>query len=389
MKKILLFIILFFITLNLYSFSHTIKGNNLIWSPVSDLEFIYSIYGKSSGQIIWKKYDMGKQKGETVYYGDSLIPQWSYDGEITVFTKGKIFIINSEGKTKEYESSVDDLASFDWSLKGDKIIYSDEEKIYILELKNNNNYFVIKGCSPAFIDNDKKILYFDEELKVNIIDESLKSKTIISEIVKKVYPLKNQNKFLFQIKKTIKLYDLSNSIIYVITEDKNSITGFAISYDFEFLTYNNEAGEHFIVHIPTRMKIKITEDKNFFIQKLSKSKKYSAFEKSREILILDISSYINAFNLNNIYKISFGAKDKIQPGTSLEIYQEKKNPFSNELIGYEEQNFKGLIKIMTVYEDYSFGIIDKEFSSNKKIEDGDAVLWKNKDKDKLGTVLKK
>ena len=387
MKKILVFTILFFLTINLYSFSHNVKGNNVIWSPVSDLKFIYSIYGKSSGQTIWKIYYLEKKKEKTIYYGNSLIPQWSYDGKNLAFTKGNKLSINSDNKAVEYETSVDHLSSFDWSLNGDKITYSDEEKIYVLELKNNNNYFVINGSSPSFIDNDKKMIYFDEELRVNIVDESLKSKIVLSDIVKKICPLKNQNKFLFQIEKAIKLYDLANDIIYTIAEDENTVSDFTVSYDYEFLAYNNPAGDHYIVHIPTRMKIKVTTDKNYFIQKLSGNNKYSAFEKDQEILILGIDSYINTFNLKNIYKISFGAKDKITPGTTLEIYQEKKNPFSDQLIGYEEQNFKGMVRIISVYEDYSLVVIDKEFSTDKKIENGDAVLWK--EKDKLGTVLKK
>lgn len=387
MKKIILLTILFFFALNSYSFSYDINGNNIIWSPISDLKFVYSVYGKASGKQIWKEYDLAKKRSETIFHGNSLIPQWSYDGKNIAFTKRNILLMRSANKFKEYNTSVEDLLSIDWSLKGDKIIYSDGEKIYILEIRNNNNSFIIKGATPFFIGNDKKIIYFDENLRVNIFDESLRPKTILTNIVNKIYPLKNQNKFLFQIEKAIKLYDLNSDIIYTLVEDKNDISSFNLSYDFEFLTYNNNAGEHYIVHISTMRKVRITVDKNIFAQKLSESNKYCAFEKTGQIHIKDISSFIGAFELKNVYKISFGMLDDISMGASLEIYQEKRDPFKNTLIGYESNNFKGVVKTIAVYEDYSYGMLDKEFSSNKPIEVGDAVVWK--EKNKLGIVLKK
>ncbi len=386
-KILIITILLFFLPLNLHSFSLDINGNNIIWSPVSDFQFIYSVYGKSSGKTIWKMYDLKKKKSETIYYGNSLLPQWSFDGKSVVFIRGDLLMVNSKGKIdKEYKMAVAEPASFDWSLKGDKITYSDGEKIYVLEMKKNNNYFVIKGESPLFIDNDKKIIYFDEDMKVNIVDESLKSKVIFPDIVKKILPIKKENKFLFQAGRMIKLYDLSDDIIYTVVKDGNDIASFNLSYDCNFLTYNNNAGEHFIVHIPTMRKIPLVTDKKFFTQKLSGNSKYCAFEKEGQIHIKDIKSFIDAFNLKDIYKISFGAIDGISAGASLEVFQEKKNPFTGKLAGYDAQNFKGTIKVIAVYNGHSYGMKDKKSSVGKQFEVGDVVLWK--EQNKMGIIQK-
>ncbi len=388
LKQILIIIIvLLTLTLNLHSFSLDINGNNIIWSPVSDFWFFYSVYGKSSGKTIWKMYDLKKKKSETIYYGNSLLPQWSSDGKSVVFTKGDLLMVNLKGTIdKEYKTAVKEPASFDWSLKGDKVTYSDGEKIYVLEMKNNNNYFVIRGESPLFIDNDKKIIYFDEDMKVNILDESLKSKVVFQDIVKKILPLKKENKFLFQADRMIKLYDLEDDIIYTLVKDGNDIGSFNLSFDCNFLTYNNSAGEHFIVHIPTMRKIPLLTDRKFFAQKLSGNSQYCAFEKEGQTHIKDIKSFVAAFNLKDIYKISFGAADDISAGTSLEVYQEKKNPFTGKLAGYDAQNFKGTINIIAVYNGYSYGMKDKKSSAGKHFEVGDVVLWKKQNK--MGVIQK-
>ncbi len=386
--RLLSILMFYFLTQNVYSFTHTIKGNNIIWSPVSDLKFIYSVYGKSSGKKIWKEYDLKNRKEKTVYYGDSLVPQWSYDGKSVLFTKGNVLMINSKGTmVKEFKASVAEPTSLDWSLKGDKITYSDGEKIYMLELKNNNNYLVINGESPLFVDNDKKILYLDKDMKVNIVDKSLKSRVLLDKIVKKIFPLKNRNKFLFHTGNAIKLYDISDDIIYTLVLDEKKITGFNVSYDFNFLTYNNDIGEHFIVHIPTMLKVPVVKDEMFFTQKLSANIKYYALENSREIHIKDVENYISAFKLEDIYKASFGSADGIKVEASLEVYQEKKNPFTGKLTGYEAQNFKGSIRVIAVYKDYCFGMADKKSSDKNRIETGDVVIWK--EKNKMGIIIKK
>ncbi|MBU1076515.1 MAG: hypothetical protein KKH98_04440 [Spirochaetes bacterium] len=388
MRKIILSVLFFFLCSNLYSLSYNIEGNHIIWSPVSESLFLYSVYGKSTGTTIWKVYDLKKKMGKTVYYGNSLLPQWSFDGKGIMFTKKNMMqMYSEEGELKEYATSVVDLLSFDWGVKGDKITYSNGEKIYVLEIENNNNYAVVDGESPSFMDNDKKILYFDKDLKVNLVDESLKSKILIDKSVKKVFPAKVKNMFFYQTEKDIDLYDLDSEAEYRIVEDENEISSFDVSYDHDFLTYINNKGDHFIVHIPTHLKIKMLSDKDYFAQKISSHNTLIAFEKSGAIEIKDVRSYLDTFKLENIFKISFGSTDGIIAGMSLEIYQEKKNPFTEKLIGYDEEGFKGAVKVIAVYKDHCFGMIDKEFSSEKTIEVGDAVLWK--EKEKLARVLKK
>ncbi len=386
MKKILTVILFLLILTDLYSFSKEINGNNIIWSPVSDIQFLYSVYGKSSGKTMWRVYDTEQDQGNTIHYGNSLVPKWSYDGKKIVFTdKNMILIYSDDQKVQKYSTSVDDLVSFDWSLKEDKITYSDGEKIYILELSKKNNYLVINGESPLFIDNDKQIIYFDRNSRVNIVDESLKSRVLLTNIIQKIFSLKNQNSFIFQDDNTIKLYDISHSVIYTLVQDENEIDSLNISYDFEFLTYSDNIGEHFVVHIPTMMKVSVLKNKDFFAQRLSMNNKYSAFEKNGMIQVKDVKSYISAFNLKNIFKISMGSSDGIKIGSLLEVYQEKKNPFTGKQIGYEEQCYKGALKVIAVYEDYCFASPDKDFTGNKTIEVGDAVLWKGKNK--LGNIL--
>lgn len=388
MKKVFVLLIVLIFCSSLHTATHNMKGNNIIWSPVEETLFLYSVYGKSSGTTIWKVYDLLSKNQRTIYYGNSLLPQWSFDGKSIVFSKKNVIQISSEeGEMKDYTTSVADLVSFDYGVKGDKIVYSNGEKIYILELKANNNYFVVDGANPSYINNDKKIIYFDKDLKVNLVDETLKSKVIISNMVKKIYPFKKKDQFLYQEGRTIKLYDLSSGSSSDIVNDKQGVLDFEVSYDNQFITYQNNKGEHYIVHVPTHLKVKVLTDKKYFSQKLSNKNKYACFQKSGEISIRDIKTSINAFGLKNIYKLSIGKKDGLQPGISLEIYQEKKNPFTDKVIGYDEQGFKGTVKVIAVYAEYSYGMIDKEFSSDKPIEVGDAVLWKAKDK--LGSVLKK
>lgn len=388
MKRIGAFLIILLFCGNVYSLSYNIKGDNIIWSPVSEELLLYSVYGKASGTRIWKIFNIKNKKSDTMFYGNSLLPQWSLDGKSIVFTKKNVIqLFTDNKKVKEYTTSVVDLTDYNWGVKGDRLTYSNGEKIYILEIGKNNNYFVANGESPSFIDNDRKILYFDKDLKVNIIDETLKSRVLIDNMVKKVIPLKLKNGFLFHEENNIKFYDLLNNKSYIIVNDKNQILDFYISYDNEFLTYNNSKGEHFAVHILTHLKMQVKSDKKYFAHKLSYKNKFSCFEKSGEADIISADTYIDAFNINSIYKVSFGSIDNVKKGDTLEVYQEKKNPFTERLIGYDENGFKGSVRIISVYEDYCFVMIDKELSNNKKIEIGDAVLYKGKDK--LGSILKK
>ncbi|MHA1344554.1 MAG: hypothetical protein ACTSQG_11240 [Promethearchaeota archaeon] len=344
-KKVSIILIFLFFLINsfLFSYSKEISGNNIIWSPVSDTIFLFSKFTKGSGKSIWKLYDLDKGRSQTLIWHESLIPKFSSDGKFVIFAvKNKFLIYNiKDGTSKEFNSAVDTIESFDVSLSNNKIVYSDGDKIYVLNIFQKDNFFVVNGSSPFFINSDKTIIYFDEDLKVNLIDESLSSKSLLTNVVSKLIPFKKENKFLFSINNYIKLYDLDKGKIFVLIKEKNGIDNFNISYDGEFLNYDNNKGEHFVVHIPTGLRVKIFTDKKIFAQKMSCNNKYCAFEKSRTTLIKDVGIYIKAFHLEDIYKVSFGKKDGLKIGTMLEVYQEKKNPFTGKLIGYDEQNFKG------------------------------------------------
>ncbi|MDD5065572.1 MAG: hypothetical protein PHF84_00860 [bacterium] len=361
-----------------------IKGNNLIWSPVSSNDLIYSVYGKSSGTVIWKLYHISENDEETIFYGNSLVPLWSYDGKNIVFTRKESLVLNYSNKEKEIKVTAGHIATYDISLKSDKILYSDNEKIFVCELKDNNNYFFANGSNPLFVDNDKKVIFCDENLKANIMDQDMNAKVLFTNIVKKIIPVKSDDSFLFLDNNRISLYDLSDQTAYPVVDDESEILDFQLAYDPDFLTYQNNQGKSFMVHIPTRLKVLLLEEKGVFSQKLSRDNRFCAFEKNNLILINNIEKYTATFNLNSVYRISLGEKDGLNSGVQVEVYEEKKNPFTQKVIGYDENGFKGVLKIITVFKNYSYGLLEKDLSTDKIFQKGDAVLWK--EKNALGTI---
>ena len=374
-----LFFIIFFIQLNLINAEAlTIHGNNLCWSPADENKFIYSSYGKKSENSIWHLYNIGNNNEDTIYFGESTKPLWLYNGKNIIFTKNNKIIIYENNSQKEFASSSENITSVDVSLKSDKILYSDGYKINIFDVNNNNNSFIINGHDPVYFDNDNKILFLDENLQVNVLDESLKTTVVLKDIVKKILPLKNDNKFLYLYNNTINLFDFQDQTVYPIVEESTEIINFNIGFNNDFLVYNSKPGDVFLVHIPTKLKVKIYSDKDCFSQKLSFQNKYCAFEKNEQIIINNIEEQVKAFNINNIFKVALGVKDGINTQMQLEIYEKKINPFTQKVIGYEPEQFKGVLKIISVYNGYSYGILDKENSTGKAIGSGDIALWKEK-----------
>lgn len=356
----------------------TIRGNSVIWSSVSGQEFVYSVYGKSSGNVMWKKYSVKDGDEETVFHGSSLPPLWSQDGSFIVFSRKNALVLRYTNAEKEHKTASSSIASFDLSKKSDKIVYSDSEKIYMCEPGKNNNYFFTGGSGPQFMDNDRKVLFLDENLKTGVVDEELKSRILLTNIVKKIAAFKSENRFLFLEGNRIGLYDLADDLVYPVVSDESEILNFSLSRDGRFLVYNSSPGEVFLVHIPTRLKVLILNDKAVFNHQLSADNRFCSFEKSNQTSIMDMENFIESFGLDSVFRISLGMKDGLKNGMSVEVYEEKRNPFTQKVIGYDENGFKGVLKIISVFHAHSYGIQQEEESTDKPFQPGDAVLWKEK-----------
>jgi len=388
LKSILIFILLFLVIYQ-FGYSFTITGNNVIWSTEDKEEFIYSVYGKGTGKKIWKLYNIKEKSGITLFYGIGVIPQWSFDGkEIATASKNKIDVYYGPGTKKSYSLATEEIVELDFSYDGKKVVYSDGAKIYMLNLETGENSYVSYGKKPAFINKDKAIIFFDENYHLSTIDKEFKKKTIITNIVQKVFPFKTKNCFIFQDneKERIKFFDLDINKEIVIVEEEQEIPEFSVSPDYGFVIYTLENGELYIANIPTRLKVKILKDYGIFTPRISKDNKYCSYEKVNKIYIKEITKYIKAFELDKIYKINIGAVQGITIGTSIEIYEERKNPFTGKVIGMDENKFKGVLKVITVYDTYCYAKIDEEYKTEYTIEINDIAYWK--EKDLMGTIVK-
>jgi hypothetical protein len=71
-----------------------------------------------------------------------------------------------------------------------------------------------------------------------------------------------------------------------------------------------------------------------------------------------------------LVRISLGSKDNALPGEVVRFFEEKVNPVSGEVTGYDGSRPKGQGKILMVFGGYSFVEMDKP----GRIEVGDAVV---------------
>ena len=270
----------------------------------------------------------------------------------------------------------------DLSYNGKKIVYSDGTEIYLLDLETGENSLLGKGKKPAFINKDKAIIFFNEEFFLSAFDKNLQMKVITTNFIKNVFPFKTSNKIVFQDTDSskIKLFDLDLNVYkeIIIVDENDEIIDFSVSPDNNFLIYILKNGGLYLVHIPTHLKIKILNEYGIFTPKISKNNKYCSYEKENQIYIKEISNYIKAFNFDKIFKVNMGASQGITIGTSIEVYEERKNPFTGEVIGMDVNKFKGVLKVITVYDSYCYCKIDEEFKTDKSIEINDIAYWKEK-----------
>ncbi len=383
-KKIIFLIIacIFYVNLNSV-YPIIIKGNHIIWSTEDENEFLYSVYGKSTGKKIWKIYNIKEKTGITLFYDTGVVPVWSFDGKkIVTARKDKVDIYFSPDSKKSYTLAADEVVDIDLSYNGKKIVYSDGTEIYLLDLETGENSLLGKGKKPAFINKDKAIIFFNEEFFLSAFDKNLQMKVITTNFIKNVFPFKTSNKIVFQDTDSskIKLFDLDLNVYkeIIIVDENDEIIDFSVSPDNNFLIYILKNGGLYLVHIPTHLKIKILNEYGIFTPKISKNNKYCSYEKENQIYIKEISNYIKAFNFDKIFKVNMGASQGITIGTSIEVYEERKNPFTGEVIGMDVNKFKGVLKVITVYDSYCYCKIDEEFKTDKSIEINDIAYWKEK-----------
>ncbi|GEM_PF-3316873 len=380
-KKIILFLIVPFFFINSLQ-SVTVNGNNAIWSTEEDEEFLYSVIGKNTGKKIWKIYNIKKSTAITLFYDTGIIPVWSNDGKIIATSqKDKLIVYKGPTNTKSFNLATTEIVDMNFSYDNSKIVYSDGSKIYLMELANGENSFLGDGSKPFFMNNDKSIIYFDEEFHISTYKSNLKSDVITREFIKTVLPFKNENKYIFQDNdlKKIKLMDINLFKTVNVVEEYDEITDFAISQDNKFIVYVVNGRDLYIAHIPTRLKVNVLSDSSIYTPKLSKFLKYCSYEKNEIIYIKEIDKYIDAFKLDKIFRVNIGFKQGVTMGMSLEAYEERKNPFTGQVIGMDNNKFKGLLKVITVYDDYCYCQVDESVQSGNKIEVNDIAYWKEKD----------
>jgi hypothetical protein len=253
-------------------------------------------------------------------------------------------------------------------------------KIYLLDINENKNSFVTYGQYPFYINNDKNIIFLNENNKLSMLDNELNSKIIIDYYVNKYLPFKDKNGFIFQDNELnkLKLFDLDfNKIITIIDED-NEITDFSVSQDENFVIYIVNNSKLFIAHISTKLKVLILSNNNIFSPAISKDNKYYSYEKNEKIFIDYAEKFINAFELDKIFKINIGSKHGLTLQDKVEVYEERRN-LEGKIIGMDYNKFKGVLKILAIYDDYSFAKLDEEFKTNFKIELDDIAYFKAND----------
>ncbi|MBN1898261.1 MAG: WD40 repeat domain-containing protein [Spirochaetes bacterium] len=385
MRKILFMISLCLFLINSHLLhAVTIRGNDLIWSTEDKSEFLYSMLGKGTGKKIWKIYNLKEQTGITLFYDTGIRPVWSWDGKIiAIARKDEIDLYTGPGKKKTWQLATEELIDMDFSLDSKKMVYSDGAKIHIIDLEKGENSFLVHGKKSYYINNDKNILFFDENYKLSVIDKNFKIEQITDKFIEKICPFKKENKFVFQDedKKRIKLFDLDIAAYQeiVIVKHDDEITDFSLSYDNQFIIYAIKDREIFIVHIPTRLKVKVSEEENIFTPRLSRDNAFCSYEKQDKIFITDISKFIQAFRLDDIFKINVGSLQGVQIGTTIEVYEERRNPFSGQVIGMDANKFKGVLKVISVYDSFCYGRIDEEYKTKNPIEENDIAYWKEKE----------
>ena len=369
------------LTLKYKLYPITIQGNNLIWSTDDNSEFICAFNEKLEGKKIWKLYNINENLNLTILRNIDLQPKWSKSGKKIVATeKNNIYILTSPVDKINLKTITENILHFDINNLENKILYSDRLKIYLLDINENKNSFVTYGQYPFYINNDKNIIFLNENNKLSMLDNELNSKIIIDDYVNKYLPFKDKNGFIFQDNELnkLKLFDLDfNKIITIIDED-NEITDFSVSQDENFVIYIVNNSKLFIAHIPTKLKVLILSNNNIFSPAMSKDNKYYSYEKNEKIFIDYAEKFINAFELDKIFKINIGSKHGLTLQDKVEVYEERRN-LEGKIIGMDYNKFKGVLKILAIYDDYSFAKLDEEFKTNFKIELDDIAYFKAND----------
>jgi len=342
-----------------------------MWSPTENV-LLYSAVGKTSGSLVWRLYNpQNKSDIMTLFYGQNILPVWSYDGEyVTYQKKNQIIILDSAKNKTTIDSSVSSIETLSWAPDSLKIVYAGDNKIFLYDLASRNTAFMSYGRNPYFLGNNLGLIYTDDDFELYFIN-SKGEKDILLDNIDEYVVSKNSSFFVAcnETEHKFIIYNLllnaTNSFSY-----KGNFSGFDIDFNNKYLLYAVDSGIY-AYNILSKEQNQIFKEGIY--PKFSFNNTYISYELQKIAKIIDMKDVQYLFPVREIYTISIGKNKGLKRGDILGVYEEKVNPFSNAVIGYDNTQKKTTVKIISVYDDFS--LAEKENKGEKiKLEVNDAVV---------------
>ncbi len=378
-KVFLVLIILFFITFHLFagiSFKLKLNGSSIKWSPLNKYEFIYAIYGKSTGEKIWKMYNLKSEKEETVVTRTLIPPVWSLKQNQIVYGLKNRILIKSQQMEREYEVPISQIAFIDFPVNSENIIYSGEEKIYLLNTENGKNSFIENGENASFMNNDSMIIFLDPDNNLSLLDSSMKKIIIFTNFFYHFLPFKFSDKIIFKYRNNLFLCSVPSIKTNAKIVSTAGISDFNISFDEKYIIYTTEDGKIMIHHIDSGINSLLFQKDGAVTSSLSLNNQFLSIETEKKIFIYEITELERFIGLDRIFKVFFLENISLPPDTEVEIYEEKLNPFTSKITGYDDTALKAKAKI--IRSTPGMGIVKIISGNLNEIEKGDAVVLNKK-----------
>lgn len=345
-----------------------IYGQNVTFSPAAD-EFIYFNYGKTKASKIWRIFSIKEDKDlDTIIYNIDTYPVWSAIGSIVAYPdKNKIILISPSGKN-EFTGSANNINLISFAPDDKKIVYSDFEKIYILDLETKKNSFLAYGKKPVW--TEKGIIYKDDNNFVYVFGTAGGEKLILSDIDE--FTVSKDSKLIigtgleFQGFVTYNL-ETSETNFIAIT---NSIQGYDTSPDGRYLIFSLANSGIWIRDMDTGLSYKILQ--NGIFPKWSWTGNYITYEYNKKIFIKETKEFLSSIKSKKLYKINIGSSVGLKLGDILQVYEEKIDPFTDKVTGYDQTHPKTKVKIISIFPDYSY--VDKVSDDATELEINDVVF---------------
>jgi WD40 repeat protein len=376
-------ILLFMLTGLLGAETNTVlvPGQNLLWNPTENV-FIFAKTGKTSGEQIWHLFDpAGDGDLDTLFYGKNMTPVWSYDGKYVAYQKGSnVIIMDDKKNTTSFPSQVSAVDTIAWSPDVLKLMYSGDNKLFLYDFTLRGGSLVTYGRKPLMLQQNRGLIFSDDEFNIYYLDQTMEKSLLLSDIDD--FRVSRDGSMLIawngKDKRFIKMDLVTKSTTDFMLAD--NISGFDLSPDSTYLIYAVNNGGIMIRNIKSGQEVQLFSEGIFPRFSFDGSWLSCEMPKS-DARVMRSAAFSNRLPVAVFIKINLGKKDGLKPGDIVKVYEERLNPFTKQVVGYDPDRYKTDLKVLNVFESFA---MTQDKAAVSKVELNDAAVIP--DRNLLGAV---